>query len=144
MRDWTPLIIVAMPLALGLLDIGLYRLGGNEATISKVMLDASVRQPLVALSTAYSFGVLMGHFFFPTHADCAPPTYEVIARMVVVLSPTVYAMIIIGANDMATIAHKQALEQGGQTSLALYTTAAFIVGGFFGRLVLPQHILPQP
>lgn len=143
MREWTPLLIVALPLTMGMIDVALFKIGGNDATISKVMLDASVRQPLVALSTAYSFAVLMGHFFFPTWADAAPPAHEVIARMVVVLSPTIYALIIIGADNGAAAAHKRALEFGGQLPLAGYMMLAMIVGGLAGKFILPQHVLTR-
>jgi len=144
MRELTPLVIVSIPLLLGAVDLALYHFGGNEATISKVFLDISAARRLVALSTAYSFGVLLGHLFFPTFAAAAPPTYEVIARMVVVLSPTVYALIIIGAGNGLAASHERAIGQGGQLALAGYMLAAIIAGGVVGKYVLSQHLIVPP
>lgn len=143
MRDLTPLVIVGIPLLLAMIDVCLYYWGGNEATISKVLLDLNHTRPLVGLSTVYSFGVLIGHLFFPTFADQSPPPYEVIARMFVILSPTVYTMIIIYFGNGSVEAHKKALESGGQLVTAAYMIAVGIGGGFIGKYGLPQHVLPR-
>lgn len=141
MRELTPLLIVALVPGLGLLDYGLYRLGGNEATFSKVMLDARLRQPLVALLTAYSVGVMLGHFFLPTTAP-APPPHETVGRALCALSFTIYGLIIIWADNGGAAAHKRALEAGGHAAFAGYMLAAVVVGGLVGALVLPQHLDP--
>lgn len=138
----TPLLIVAIPLILGLIDVCLYYFGGNDATFSRVMLNLSKNRPLVALSTAYSFGILMGHFFFPTWTERSPPTYEVLARLVVVLSPTFYAMIIIGAGNGVAKMHDEVLEAGGQWPMVGYVLFGFVAGGVAGKFALPQHICP--
>ena len=138
----TALVIVAIPLLLGALDVLLYYVGGNAATISYVMLGAGAARPLVAVSTAYTFGVLLGHLYFPEYAAVGPPAFEVVGRMVVVLSPTVYALIIIGAGNGTLAAHRAALEAGGSWSLAGYMLAAAVAGGLVGRYVLPQHVAP--
>lgn len=137
----TACIIVAIPIGLGLLDVGLYWLGGNDSTISAVMLAIRAGRVLVALSTAYSFGVLLGHLFFPEFTTSFPAPYEVIARMVFVLSPTFYALIIIGAGNGTLEAHRHALESHGQLLLAVYMTGAAIVGGLLGKFALPQHLI---
>jgi hypothetical protein len=137
-----PLLVVSLPLLIGLLDFALYKIGGNEATISKVLLNNALNRPLVALSTAYSVGVLLGHLFFPVYGEDMPPGYEVIARMLVALSPTFYALVIIGAGGAAAGAHYHALLRGGQPLLAAYMIAAATVGGVAGKFVLPQHLPP--
>lgn len=142
MSQATPLVIVGIPLILGMLDVALYYFGGNEATISKVMLNISGTRKLVALCTAWSLGVLMGHLFFPTFTERSPPAYEVVARMWLVLSPTVYALIIIGAGNGVAAAHSHALAHGGQLALAGYAVAAAVAGGVAGKLMLPQHLDP--
>lgn len=141
MREITPLIIVGIPLLLALIDILLYWSGGNEATISKVMFDISSSRRMVALSTGYSAGLLLGHFFFPAYTIKYPPTYEIIARMVWALSPTFYAMIIIGAGNGVTQSHEVALEHGGQLLLAAYMLTSIIIGGLVGKYIICQHIM---
>lgn len=134
-------VIVAIPLGLGLLDVALYATGGNDATISKVMLSVRSSRPLVALSTAYSFGVLLGHFFFPTFVEDASTIGDVLGRMLVVLSPTGYALFVIGLGNGTLQAHKVALETGGQIAFASYMTGLFVLGGIAGKYVLPQHLI---
>lgn len=138
MREWTPLLIVALPPLLGLLDVALYQLGGNEATFSRVMLTARTRNPLVAVNTAYTLALMLGHFFFPAEGP-PPPAYEVIGRMVVLLSPTVYTLIVIAADNGTAAAHKRALEAYGPAGLAGWMFAASLAGGVAGALGLPQH-----
>jgi hypothetical protein len=137
-----PLFVVSLPLLIGLLDYLLYRVGGNEATISKVLLNTAGTRPLVAISTAYSVGVLMGHLFFPAFGEEEPPGFEVIARMIVALAPTFYAMVIIGGGGAAQFAHSHALIRGGQWLLAVYLLLAAAAGGLVGKFVLPQHLPP--
>lgn len=143
LREWTPVIIVALPLLIGLIDLALFYTGGNEATISAIMLDIRTSRPLVALSTSYSAGVLFGHLFFPEFTDKSPPPHEVIARMVVILSPTIYALILIGHANGSLEAHRRALEAGGQLLFAVYMNLALIAGGLAGKFGLPQHVVPM-
>jgi hypothetical protein len=138
----TPMLIVSLPLLVGLIDVLLYHFGGNEATISKVMLNHTSRQPLVALSTVYSVGVLVGHLFLPAFSNQTAPTHEIIARMVVVLSPTFYALIIVGIGNGTAYANNNALLAAGQWVFAGYILAAFVAGGVVGKIVLPQHLSP--
>lgn len=143
MPNWTPFIVVAIPLLLGALDVFLYWTGGNSATISWVMLTRRASQPLVALSTCYSFGVLLGHFFLPQFTNTSPPAYLVIARMWFALSPTIYALIIIAFDNGTLEAHRKALQSGGQGLFALYMSLAFHAGGVVGCFVLAQHVPPH-
>jgi hypothetical protein len=138
----TPSIIVASPLFLGLVDLALFKLLGDDATISKTMLRAAAERPLVALSTTYSFGVLIGHLFFPAFkADCVPVA-EILARMIVILSPTIYALIMVAtSNAEADRVHKALISQS-QYWLAAEIMLAFFVGGCGGKFGLPQHSLP--
>jgi hypothetical protein len=139
----TAVMIAAIPITLGLLDVALYKFGGNESTISFVMLSARAARPLVALSTVYSFAVLIRHFYFPEFVPAGPPAYEVVARMFVVLSPTIYAIIILANGNGTLAAHQRALEAGGQYPFAGYVLAASVAGFVMGRF-LPQHVPPLP
>ena len=147
METWTPLLIVSMPLMIGLLDLLLYKLGGNDATISWVMLVTASRDPFVALSTAYSFAVLMGHCFFPKIGEVPPAAYVVVARMLVVLSPTLYLMVIIAfGGGQGTDEARGLLQRGGSWAFAGWMLLAAIAGGIAGHVGLPQHVgtLPLP
>lgn len=142
MEKLTPLLIVALPLAIGILDVILYKWGGNEATISWVMLSISFKQPLVPLSVFYSFAVLMGHCFFPEYTHTPPPAYEVVARMFLVLSPAIYSLIIIGAGNGSAEANRTALRAWGEPGFALWMVVAALVGLAAGHYGLPQHLPP--
>ena len=134
------LIVVILP-ALGMLDVGLAVQGGNSATISWVMLGVRVKDPLAALAVVYSFGLFVGHCYFPAVGVPPPPGYQVVARMFIGLSPTFYAMTVIGwGGSDAVEAHKHFLEAGGQAVFGCYTVAAGVAGGLMGHYVLAQHL----
>lgn len=65
-RKGTALVIPASILAVILYDVAAYAFGGNAATISKLVLDAS-GGPLsgVALGAAFVVGTVFGHVFWP-------------------------------------------------------------------------------
>lgn len=142
MRDWTPIIICVIPIGLGLLDVLLFWLGGNEATISWVMLVRRASQPIVGLSTCYSFGMLLTHFYLPSVGE-SPRPYQIVARLLVALSPTFYAIVIIAFDNGTLEAHRKVLAAGGSKTYALYMSAAVHFGGFVGWAVLPQHLAPE-
>ena len=143
MAQWTPLLLVAIPLCLGLLDVLLYWLGGNEATFSATMLAIRVKYPLSALATAYTLAVFLGHVFFPQEAEFGPPVHEVLARMMVALSPTFYALIIFAAGNGASAAASRAVDGHGQMAFAGWMLLCVVFGGAVGRFVLCQHVAPQ-
>lgn len=142
MARLTPLLIVGTPFIIGAIDIFLYYRGGNEATISKVMLNHAGNRPFVGAAVVYSFGVLIGHFYFPTFVEQTAPMYELIGRMMLVLAPTFYAMIIIAAGNGTMSAHNHALIVNGQLSYAGILILAGIAGGVAGKYALPQHLAP--
>lgn len=139
---WTPVIIVALPLIIGLMDVALLHWGSNKATISYTMLKISTHHPLVPLSITYSFAVLMGHLFFPEMRANDQPAYETVARMFVVLSPTVYSMVIIAYGNRIEGLHREALS-GDRWVFAFYMIVAAVLGGIAGRYGLPQHVPPD-
>ena len=142
MDRWTPLIIVALPLVIGILDVFLLYAGTNKATISYAMLKVGSHDPLVPLSVCYSFAVLMGHCFFPMVGP-QDPTYKTLAKMILVLSPTIYALIVIGCGGTEIKdVHREALIGGGRWWFALYMIAVAVIGGMAGHFGLPQHLPP--
>lgn len=46
-------------------DLIVYFKGGNEATLSKVILDTSKDWPIIPLLIGLLFGLLSGHLFWP-------------------------------------------------------------------------------
>lgn len=143
LREWTPSIIVAIPLFLGLLDVLLYWLGGNDATISVAMLRARARNPLVILSTTWTFGLFIGHVYFPTFTHTPPPSYEVLARLCVCLSPTIYALIVLRFGGAAADEHLKALEGTSPWRLFIIANLFFLLGQLAGMYALCQHLKPS-
>ncbi len=139
---WTPLIIVGLFPFIGLIDILLYRLGGNNATISWRMLISNFKFPMVSLGLAYSCGVLMRHCFFPVMGEDVPSLFEVLARMSIVLSPLTYTLVIVLSGNGTADANKRVLWYGGQWGMMGYVCLAFVLGMIAGRF-LPQHISPN-
>jgi hypothetical protein len=61
----TALVIVAVIVGLVLYDLVAFALGGNDATLSKTLLDVSRQSAWFALSFVFALGVLVGHLFLP-------------------------------------------------------------------------------
>lgn len=71
-QSWTALALVAGLLLAIIYDVVAYRLGGNDATISRLLLDVSARYCGFALVLAFLFGVLFGHLFLAQHVYLSP------------------------------------------------------------------------
>lgn len=127
---------------LGLLDFALYKVGGNAATFSAVMLATRAAQPLTALALTYSTGVMLGHFYLPVVSAELPSGPEVFGRMLVLLSPTFYTMTILSSGDATIGAHRHAIEGAGEVGFAVWMSFWFHVGLAAGRFGLPQHLAP--
>jgi len=142
MAEWTPLIVVGIMVGLGLLDYMLFRFGGNEATISVALLEARVKNPIVAHLNAYAFAVFLGHVYFPAPDTTAPPGHVVLAWAVVALSPLFAALIVIGSGDGR---HASEVAEVVQTLNQLKFAGVmllWIIGGIaVGRFILKQHPL---
>lgn len=64
-RDCTVCFLCLLPLVMGLWSLAMYCCVGNDATLSKVMLDAAREYPGFLLVVAFALGVLAGHWFVP-------------------------------------------------------------------------------
>lgn len=138
----TSLIVVLIPLVLGLIDIFLYWMGGNEATISVTMLAIRVKYAIVAWITAYTFGVFYGHCFLPAPEVVPPPTHWVLACFIMGMSPTFAALVLIFSNDGGRLEHNHiVLDPLNQLKFASLSVGCFVVGMIVGRFVLRQHPL---
>lgn len=70
MPDWRTIstwTIILVPILWAFYDLIAYWRSGNEATISRVMLETSRRYTLFALVIVFIFGLLCGHLFVPQH-----------------------------------------------------------------------------
>lgn len=61
----TALVIVAVIVGLIVYDLVVYATVGNDATLSKTLLDVSRQSAAFALSFVFALGVLVGHLFLP-------------------------------------------------------------------------------
>lgn len=61
----TALVIVGVVVILIVYDLVVYVTKGNNATISRVILDTARARPGFMLLFAFAFGVLFGHLFLP-------------------------------------------------------------------------------
>lgn len=68
-RTTTQVMIVVIAVLTCVYDLIAYLLGGNEATISKVALDASQENNLVTVVVCLLVGVLIGHLFVPQREE---------------------------------------------------------------------------
>ncbi len=139
---WTAIIIAAILPVLALVDVMLYWIGGNAATISAVMLTIRVKYPIVAHSVAYAFGLFLGHVFFPCADTHEPKTIEVLAKLVTGIAPIISAMLIIAAGDgQSAVGQQHITDPVNQAKFACLHVMALIVGGLVGRFWLSQHPL---
>lgn len=144
MNRWTAILAAAILPALGLLDFLLYTIWGNGATFSVLLLSIRVKYPLVAHATSYTFGVFLGHVFFPSPENASPATHEVLARLMLGLSPTFAALIIIAAGDGKAVVKDSAIVAlDNQVKFAALMLFAHICGLIVGRFVLAQHPLAE-
>jgi len=61
MRRTSQRIVIASVVLLVLLDLLMLSMGGVDATFSRVIYDASKREPIIP----FAAGVLCGHLFWP-------------------------------------------------------------------------------
>ena len=66
-RQVTILVLVVAPFLFAWFDFVVYRNGGNESTISRVLLEVDFLTKYFALVAVFAAGILVGHFFFPQH-----------------------------------------------------------------------------
>lgn len=144
MNRWTAILAAAILPALALLDLALYCIAGNKATFSVALLTIRVKYPLVAHATAYTFGVFLGHVFFPSADNTVPALHEVLARLMLGMSPTFAALIIIAAGDgQAVVKGSAIVALDNQIKFAGLMLFAHVAGLLVGRFVLAQHPLAE-
>lgn len=66
-KTWTGLFVLFLPFSIAVYDLLAYEIGGNEATISKQILNISERTLFFGLVLAYLFGIGVGHLLLPQH-----------------------------------------------------------------------------
>lgn len=56
-------LLLAMPALILLLDWAVYNLAGNDATLSRMLLNVQSRWPLLAICFAFDAGIIVSHLF---------------------------------------------------------------------------------
>lgn len=79
-REVTIAVIIAAPLIIGGYDWIAYERAGNSATISRTLLDAARRWPIIGVAFGFGLGLLCGHLFVPQHLTAEK--YPTVAKMV--------------------------------------------------------------
>ncbi len=69
MKSVSKVVIPFIPVLTLAYDAVAYAVGGNDATISRVLLTWAAEYAPLPLALAFGFGVLFGHLFVPQHAD---------------------------------------------------------------------------
>lgn len=72
-REVTIVVIVVTIVGLSVYDVVVYLIGGNEATISRTLLDGTKEYPIIVVLFSVGFGVLLGHLFLPQHVNREQP-----------------------------------------------------------------------
>ena len=76
LRTATRVLLIAGPLAVGLYDLAALWWGGDQATISRVVLSWSDSCAPLSFGACFAAGVLFGHIFLSQHpnpvADAVP------------------------------------------------------------------------
>lgn len=65
----TLVLLVTTPFVIGAYDLTAYLHGGNDATISRTILDTAREYPLFPLVIGLMVGLLLGHLFLPQHLE---------------------------------------------------------------------------
>lgn len=65
----TVVVVLGTIAAIGTYDVWVWKKsrGPNDATISKLLLNAAKKYPIVAVAFGIAIGVLLGHLFWPQH-----------------------------------------------------------------------------
>jgi hypothetical protein len=72
-RRITGLFVFGLVLVAGLYDLFVYLFVGNQATISKIMLDTAEFNPIIMIATSFLMGGLAIHLFdLVQHVDPTP------------------------------------------------------------------------
>lgn len=127
-------VISLTALGLGGYDLLIYKIIGNDATISRVMLGTQSTHPLFAVEFVWSLGVFCGHLFLPVLNSPLQPRRVVVTRVVGVLVPVVHVIASLISNTPDNGAGLYSNWLGVELS------ASFICGLVVGHKALSQHV----
>lgn len=135
----TVCVIVGAVAVLSAIDAALEIFAGNSATISWVMLLLQYHRGRTACLFCYSFGVLAGHLFLPAFHS-APPLWELLTRIGVVLLPIVLLLVLIASSGRNVAGTPPRLGLWDEFTLGIGCVVYFGIGILAGRAGCPQHV----
>jgi hypothetical protein len=135
-REVTGLLIFSSPVLLAALDLLLYEVGGNEATISKLMLDTYQKHPSFGWVAVELTMMLFAHLFWPTHQPARGwrewTAFAIIAVEYGFLAWNLWSELHIGKRMMAFVPW---------TSPPVWVAVAGSIGLGLGHWLCPQHLV---
>lgn len=140
-REATGLFLFSTPIIVILYDLAAYELGGNEATISKLMLDTYTLHPVFGWNAVFLAMMLIGHLFFPTFTQAAG-WREYAAFAIILTNYAVCAWTLHGE-----LHGKMTVSPGSIWAWIkpeLWVAVAGALGLATGRFLVPQHLGVQP
>lgn len=134
---WLCLLIL---LGIGLLDVLLAWLGGNQSTLSRVFMDFEGCKPYATVLMSYSAAVLVWHLCVPTF-EPLPSLAISIIKAIVVCAPILYVFVQLArsepGNDACFIARYGEQGTAGLVKLMVLGTLA---GWLAARWGVSQHV----
>jgi len=134
-RPVTALVLVGGLLAWIVYDLFAYAIAGNDATISRLLLDTATWQPGVALSLVFAMGVLIGHLFVPQHVYLPAPAAPVplFAKALPMSAPAMLSFV----DVPGIVAHVlNLLQTQGSTAISAVNNGMKIIKAATGRDML--------
>jgi hypothetical protein len=130
-------ILFAAIVGLCAYDFYAFRKFGNSATFSWILLGIEARLTFFGPLVGYALSVLIAHLFLP-EIQASPPTWIVLCRMAIVLSPVIGGFGIIawhpaGSSAMFAVLARNRFKQ------AAVILVAMILGLLVGMFAVPQH-----
>jgi hypothetical protein len=138
-REATGLFLFSTPILVILYDLVADEVGGNEATISKLMLDTYTAHPAFGWNAVFLTMMLIGHLFFPTYTQTAG-WREYTAFAIILANYGVCAWNLYGELH----GKKMAVSPGSVWAWLkpeLWVAVAGSLGLATGRFLVPQHLV---
>ena len=122
-----------------LADFLLYYYRGNDATVSKTILAKAASSPLIVMTSSYTFGLMLGHFFLITTGE-ELTTAVALKQLGIALIPTIIGLILLF--KVKTVENSVIISIFKNPIVtATVIVIGIILGMMAGHYLIPQHIL---